>query len=226
MSGPSLTRRQVMRGGAAAMLAGVAGLAGSAQTTEERIASAAAVPRPPQRGLAATAAPTVNPVLVRRALAALARHNEAVWSRDVIAIADFGLPSSATRFHLVDLLAGTVTSLRVTHGKGSDPDHSGMLERFSNEEGSLATSEGAYLTGPTYTGIHGYSRRLAGLDLTNDHAETRAIVIHAAWYAEPAVLAAQGKLGRSDGCFAFSATDEALVLARLGRGRLIYAGRA
>jgi hypothetical protein len=214
-----------VRGGAAAAVAGLAGLAGSAESLEQRIASASSV-RPPQRGLAATAAPSVNPVLVRGALKALAQQSETVWSRDVIAIADFGLPSSAPRFHLVDLLGGTVTSLRVTHGKGSDPEHSGMLQSFSNAEGSLATSEGAYLTGPTYTGVHGLSRRLIGLEGTNDHAKARAIVIHAAWYAEPEVLAQQGKLGRSDGCFAFSAADEALVLAKLGQGRLIYAGRA
>jgi hypothetical protein len=178
-----------------------------------------------QRGLAAAAA-TVNPWLVDRALDALARHNAAVWSRDVVAIADFGLSSSIPRFHLIDILAGTTTSLRVAHGKGSDPDHTGVLQSFSNADGSMATSEGAYLTGDTYVGVHGLSRRLAGLDPTNDRAEARAIVIHGAWYADPALVASQGKLGRSDGCFAFGEQDIALVLARLGPGRLIYAGKA
>jgi hypothetical protein len=178
-----------------------------------------------QHGLAA-AATGVNPWLVDRALDALARHNGAVWSRDVIAIADFGLPSAQPRFHLVDILAGTTTSLLVAHGRGSDPDHSGRLQSFSNLDGSAATSEGAYLTGETYTGVHGLSRRLIGLDPTDDRAEARAIVIHAAWYADRDMIAKQGKLGRSDGCFAFGEQDIALVLARLGPGRLIYAGRA
>jgi hypothetical protein len=40
------------------------------------------------------------------------------------------------------------------------------------------------------------------------------------------MLAQQGKLGRSDGCFVFGEADLAIVLARLGQGRLIYAGRA
>jgi hypothetical protein len=179
----------------------------------------------PQQGLAAAAA-GVNPVLVGRALEALARHNALIWSRDVIAIADFGLPSSAPRLHLVSILAGTTTSLRVTHGRGSDPDHTGLLQSFSDAVGSAATSEGAYLTGPTYTGVHGLSRRLTGLDPTNAHAEERAIVIHSAWYADATVLAQQGKLGRSDGCFAVSPADIALLLATLGEGRLLYAGRA
>jgi hypothetical protein len=179
----------------------------------------------PQAGLGRIAA-GIDPYLVGGASAALTRHEAAIWSRDVLAIADFGLPSSAPRFHIVDLLAGTVTSLLVTHGKGSDPDHSGMLQSFSNADGSNATSEGAYLTGETYIGVHGQSRRLIGLDPTNDNAERRAIVIHAAPYAEAAMIAQQGKLGRSDGCFAFGEADLAIVLARLGQGRLLYAGRA
>jgi hypothetical protein len=180
--------------------------------------------RASQRGLAATAT-GVNPFLISRALDAVARHNPAIWSRDVIAIADFSLPSATPRLHLVDILAGTTTSLRVTHGRGSDPDHTGFLQSFSNAVGSAATSEGAYLTGPLYTGVHGLSRRLIGLDPSNAHAEERAIVIHSAWYADASVLARQGKLGRSDGCFAVSPADIAYLLAVLGEGRLLYAGR-
>ena len=176
-------------------------------------------------GLAA-AAPEVNRVLLARALDALARHDHALWSRDVVGIVDFGLPSAHPRFHLVDILAGTTTTLLGAHGKGSDPQHTGMLQRFSNVEGSMASSEGAYLIGDAYDGKHGPSRRLIGLDPTCDQAEPRAIVIHSAWYVGPEIVAQQGRLGRSDGCFAVSGGDIAMVLARLGRGRLLYAGRA
>lgn len=176
-------------------------------------------------GLAA-AAPGVDPALRERALAAIARHSDAIWSRDVVGIVDFALPSARPRFHLIDILAGTTTSLLVAHGRGSDPDHIGMLQSFSNVAGSAATSEGAYLTGEAYVGSHGPSRRLIGLDPTNDQAEARAIVIHSAWYVGPQIVAQQGRLGRSDGCLAFAEADIAAVLARLGRGRLIYAGRA
>jgi hypothetical protein len=203
------TRRHVLASAAFA----VAGLGLSG-----RVAAAA------QRGLAAVAA-SVNPYLVAAASAALFRHESAIWTRDVIAIADFGQPSSVPRFHLIDLLGGTVTSMLVAHGKGSDPDHTGMLQSFSNVDGSLATSEGAYLTGEAYQGIHGSSRRLIGLDPTNDLAEARAIVIHSAPYAEAAMIPQQGRLGRSDGCFVFGTAGLAVVLARLGRGRLLYAGR-
>jgi hypothetical protein len=185
---------------------------------------AATLAAPARAGLAEAAA-GVNPGLVNKALLALAQHHEAIWSTDMIAIADFALPSSVPRFHLIDLLAGATTSLLVAHGKGSDPDHTGFLQHFSNEFGSLATSEGAYVTGERYDGIHGPSRRLLGLDGSNGFAELRAIVIHAAWYVGPEIVARQGVLGRSDGCFVFSPADIGQVLTRLGQGRLIYAGK-
>lgn len=179
-----------------------------------------------QRGLAAIAgAVNLDPGLVRATLLALHRHHHMIWARDVIAIADFSRPSALPRFHLIDLLKGQVTTLLVAHGKGSDPDHSGYLQSFSNAVGSYATSEGTYVTGEAYDGIHGPSRRLIGLDPTDSNAEARAIVIHSAWYVGPDIVARQGRLGRSDGCFVFSTEEIGMVLTRLGRGRLIYAGR-
>ncbi len=176
-----------------------------------------------QQGLAALAA-GIRPDLVARALEALSRHEAMIWSRDVVAIVDFARPSAIPRLYLVDLLAGRVSTMLVAHGKGSDPDHTGMLRLFSNVDGSAATSEGAYLTGEAYSGIHGASRRLIGLDPTNDAAERRAVVIHSAWYVGPDIVAKQAVLGRSDGCFAVSPADIGPLLARLGRGRLLYAG--
>lgn len=174
----------------------------------------------------AGADPGLAPALRARALAALAEHNSAVWSRDVIGVVDFGLPSSVPRFHLVDIVSGTSRTILVAHGKGSDPEHSGMLQYFSNRIGSSATSEGAYLVGDMYEGAHGAARRLTGLDPTDDNAEIRAIVIHGAPYVSPEVVERQGKLGRSDGCFAVSEAQMPYVLAKLGQGRLLYAGRA
>ena len=49
--------------------------------------------------------------------------------------------------------------------------------------------------------------KVHGLDWTNNNAEARAIVIHNAWYAEPEMIAQHGKLGRSEGCFAFSRAE-------------------
>jgi hypothetical protein len=169
--------------------------------------------------------PALRPTLLQRALAARDRHATRIVARDTIAIADFDAPSGQPRFHLVDVSNGRITSFLVAHGRGSDPDHSGWLERFSNDPGSAASSAGAYVTGDIYQGKHGRSRRLSGLDATNSNAESRAIVVHAASYVSEDMLREHGKLGRSEGCFAVSQTDLDQVLSRLGAGHLIYADK-
>jgi len=189
------------------------------------IPAVATAPRP-------TTTPTAEPAstaplneLMQRARAAMDQHQDVIVHRDVIGIADFNVPSRLPRFSIVDLASGRAQRLLVAHGRGSDPAHSGWLQRFSNVSGSNATSSGAYLTGQAYSGSHGPSRRLAGLDPENSNAEARAIVIHSAWYANPDVIREQGKLGRSEGCFTFAQADIALVLERLGPGRLLYADK-
>jgi hypothetical protein len=177
----------------------------------------AAAPHPP-------AAP--HPHLLERARDAFQSRAAQITHKDIVAIADYGMHSAVPRFFLFEPGSGKVTALRVAHGRGSDPAHSGFLHRFSAQPGSAASSEGAYLTGAAYVGQHGRSRRLIGLDPENQTAESRAIVIHGAWYCEPQVLSQTGKLGRSEGCFAFCQTDVDLVLERLGPGHLLYSGRA
>jgi hypothetical protein len=163
----------------------------------------------------------LDPQLFQRAKAALEQHR--IWYRDKIGIADFTRPSWEQRFHIVDLMNGTVESHLVAHGRGSDPDHSGYLERFSNTPGSNATSKGTYTTADYYHGRYGLSMRVNGLDQTNDNAMSRAIVIHNAWYAEPDMIAKHGKLGRSEGCFTMSRKSQWDVMRQLAGGRMIYA---
>ena len=167
--------------------------------------------------------PLIDPALKARALAALNTHRGLIPNADVIGIADFARASRDARFYIVDLRSGFTTEHLCAHGRGSDPAHSGWLEYFSNEVGSEATSEGAYLTGGAYTGKYGWSMRLSGLDHTNYNAETRAIVVHSAHYAEPSMIAQFGKLGRSEGCFALPGISHAEAMTRLGSGRLLYA---
>lgn len=163
--------------------------------------------------------------IVAAARAGLAQCGGRVTHGDVVGVADFSQPSRTPRFHLVDIAGGKVESLLVAHGRGSDPGHSGWLRRFSNDPGSAATSEGRYLTGDYYTGQHGRSMRLHGLDATNDNAYARAVVVHAAWYVSPQMANERGALGRSEGCFAVSQSDLGHVLERLGPGRLIVAAK-
>lgn len=172
------------------------------------------------------ALPSLANGLMQRGVDAFRTYDALITKRRVMAIADFSMASATPRFHLLNMEDGASQALLVAHGKGSDPEHSGWVQNFSNVPGSLATSSGAYLVGESYIGKYGLSRRLMGLESDNDQAEARAIVIHPAWYVSEAIAAEQGKLGRSQGCFAFSESDIAQVLWQLPTGSLIYAGKA
>jgi hypothetical protein len=166
-----------------------------------------------------------SPNLLKRAKAAMQLHGPRVRNRDILAIADFSRASRDPRFHIVNLHNGQSSTFLVAHGKGSDPAHSGWVQSFSNIPGSEATSSGSYIVGEGYFGEHGASRRLIGLDPQNDQAEARAIVIHPAWYVSEAMIAEHGKIGRSQGCFAFAETDVNQVLTRLEPGTLLFADK-
>lgn len=172
-----------------------------------------------------TAPRRVRPAVLAQAMIALEQHGDRITERDRIGIADFNAPSSEPRFYLVDLGNGATTAFLVAHGKGSDPDHTGWLQRFSNEDGSLASSEGVFLTSDYYIGEHGASQRLIGLDPTNNNAESRAIIIHSAWYANPDILLTQPVLGRSEGCFTVGPGEIDHIFDRLGPGRMLYSAK-
>lgn len=179
--------------------------------------------------LAASVAATVAPgtprdrILFDIANRELLRAGDAIWKRDIVGIADFGLHSARPRFHFVNLERGEVQSYHVSHGMGSDPQHDGWLKAFSNTEGSNATSRGAYVTWEWYQGRYGTSVRLGGLDQSNEAALRRYIVMHRAQYAESAHLQTWGRLGRSNGCFAMGEDQFRMALTHLSGGRLLFA---
>jgi len=219
----SLNRREMLRLGAAGAGSVMLSSAASPNTLPAlvfRTPPSAATPITPPSGPAG-----VNPQLFARAKAAFESRRGFLGRTDVIGIVDFSLPSRDSRFHIVDLRSGQIESHQVAHGRGSDPDHSGYLERFSNQFGSEASSNGSYMTTEHYHGKYGLSMRVRGLDWSNSNAEARAIVMHNAWYAEPEIAAAHGKLGRSEGCFAFSRENHYRVMSRLSGGALIYADK-
>jgi hypothetical protein len=188
----------------------------------QAVPGAAPNPLSPQSQFPAAPA-GIDPTLFAKAKAALDSHK--VWPRDTIGIVDFSRPSGDERFYVVDLMSGNVEAHRVAHGRGSDPDHSGFVERFSNDFGSYASSNGAYVTGDYYDGKYATSMKVRGLDWSNYNAEPRAIVIPNAWYAEDNMLPIHGKLGRSEGCFAMSRKSQYEVMKRLAGGRMIYADK-
>lgn len=168
---------------------------------------------------------TVNPRLVAAARASFDMHRRSIRLPDVVGIVDFSKVSREPRYYLLDTNSGRVTEHHVSHGRGSDPSHSGFVQNFSNRFGSNATSEGGYVVTENYHGKYGASMRVNGLDPSNSNAHARAIVIHPAWYAEPTHLAMHGILGRSEGCFAMSRASLSETMERLGPGHFLYAGR-
>ena len=50
-------------------------------------------------------------------------------------------------------------------------------------------------------------------------------MIHGAPYVDPALVASQGRVGRSQGCFAVSRSEIDDVLELLGEGSLLFAAR-
>lgn len=225
---PRLSRRALIATGGAIGAAALVRSDWTARSGDPQTARAPEQARAPRPAAIAGANSlgALDPALLRRALGALDSHAGAIARRDRLAVVDFSASSASPRLHVVDTVSGKATPYLVAHGAGSDPGHTGFLHRFSNIEGSNASSEGAYVTADYYTGKHGRSQRLVGLDPTNNNALTRAIVIHGAWYAEPQMIDAHGKLGRSQGCFAVGDTMLAEVFGHLGEGRLIYAGKA
>lgn len=117
----------------------------------------------------------------------------------IITIVDFTKSSCAKRMWIVDLQSATLLlNTWVAHGQGSGDD---LPNQFSNNDSSHQSSLGFYLTGEIYTGKHGRSLRLDGLDANfNSNARQRDIVIHGADYVSEQTIKNLGRLGRSFGC--------------------------
>lgn len=223
------------------LIVGLAALTASCASTSAKPALVAATPftpvpaslpvTPPPPPASVTLGPVLDPdYLIRRplmhaALDALKHHGERIQKQDRLYIVDFQAHSSAPRLFRLDLVTGKATAFRTAHGRGSDPAHTGFAQKFSNVPESNASSVGAYLTaGQAWGSKHGPNVLLDGLDPTNSEVRDRAIIVHGADYCEPAYLAANGKLGRSFGCFAVSQADLNALRPDMDGGRLLFAG--
>jgi len=167
------------------------------------------------------------PGLHREALhAALASFDclerEGAVHRQVLSVIDYSLPSTAERLFVFDLATSRLLySERVAHGRNSGND---VAVAFSNEDGSLMSSLGAFVTGGAYRGENGYSLRLRGTEpLVNDRAEARAIVMHGASYVSDASVKTLGRLGRSFGCPAVRPEIAHALIDRIKDGSVLYA---
>lgn len=143
-----------------------------------------------------------------------------VKNKRYLTLVDFALASDRKRLWVIDLAAKKIVlNAFVSHGKGSgDSKHA---THFSNRPHSKASSLGVYLTQNAYHGKHGLSLRLNGVEPTNNHARSRAIVVHSAWYARQSFVKAHHYTGRSWGCFAISPSILKKVI-HITRGQSVW----
>ncbi len=169
------------------------------------------------------AAPTMRPEAIRAALSAWgALYFRGEISRPLLTVIDYGLPSTAKRMWVLDLASRRLLFHElVAHGRNSGED---LARSFSNQEGSLKTSLGAFVTGTTYNGKNGYSLRLRGMEPgVNDRAEARTIVVHGAPYVCEEIAHKLGQLGRSYGCPAVRAAIARTQIDEVKDRTLLYA---
>lgn len=140
---------------------------------------------------------------------------------------DYGLPSTEPRGYVLDMDALTIVEgpFTVAHGRGSSRNDGGVPTRFSNDQGSAATSLGLYLTDDVYefSGSSGgrpyrsVGMRLIGLSPSfNDNAFARHVVAHGAPYVTPT------RAGRSEGCPAMEPARAKRLLPQLANGGMVF----
>ncbi|WII70868.1 murein L,D-transpeptidase catalytic domain family protein [Bdellovibrio sp. 22V] len=143
-----------------------------------------------------------------------------IANKDYAVIVDFSKPSSEKRLYFMNLKNGGVEKYYVAHGVNSGEDRA---VSFSNEIDSRKSSLGFYITGSIYTGKHGESLYLHGLEKTNDLAFKRDIVMHGAKYVSLEFLEKYGRMGRSWGCPAVSEAVNKKLLPLIKGGAVFYA---
>lgn len=143
-------------------------------------------------------------------------------TRPVAVVIDYSKPSTEKRLWVLDLEKGAVLWHElVAHGKGTGEN---LAVNFSNTSGSRQSSLGAFATRGTYVGDNGYSLKLKGLERgVNDDAESRAIVMHGAWYVDEGLAKKQGRIGRSWGCPAVRDEVSRELIDRIRDGGLLLA---
>jgi hypothetical protein len=193
--------------------------AGSTPPTDSTVASASAS----AHLIAAAGQAGLRQVVLELAIDAHARVAAAGrTSSPLLTIIDYSLPSRERRLWVLDLERDTVLARElVAHGRSSGGD---VATHFSNAPGSNQSSLGTFLTGATYSGVHGLSLRLRGLDAgVNDNAFSRAIVIHGADYVNSDIVHSLGRLGRSLGCPALATDVAPRIIGLIKEGTVLYA---
>jgi len=143
-------------------------------------------------------------------------------SPPILTLIDFSRSSQLKRLWVINVAQGKVLfHTLVAHGKASGAD---VPLAFSNKGGSEMSSLGFYRTAPTtYTGKHGLSLKLVGLDPGfNTNAGARAVVVHGAEYVCEDFVKSHGRLGRSQGCPALPVAETTAIVKAIKGGSVLY----
>jgi hypothetical protein len=169
-------------------------------------------------------APAADPQVLGLALSAMrcAQSQGIGVAAERLAVIDYRRSSLKPRLWVFDLGAGRLLFEEVVaHGQGSGDD---LATRFSNRNGSHASSVGLFVTRETYDGRNGYSMRMHGLEPgINDQALARAIVMHGAPYVNVDHGMKLGRLGRSWGCPAVREAIARRMIDVLKGGQFVFA---
>ncbi len=140
---------------------------------------------------------------------------------NIVSIVDFSLQSGKKRLFILDLKNYKLLfNTYVAHGRNSGKE---FAYQFSNDNESYKSSLGFYITKDTYNGDHGYSLRLQGEEKgINDNANSRAIVMHSAWYVNENIVKSQGCIGRSQGCPAIPEELTAPIIKTIKNGSCLF----
>lgn len=167
-------------------------------------------------------APDANPEVLRLAQQAMTcAMASGMPASERLAVIDYSRPSTSPRLWVFDLDKRSLLFHElVAHGKNSGDN---LTTRFSNENGSLATSIGLFRAQESYQGENGYSLRMDGLEPGfNDNARERAIVMHGAAYVNADTAAKLGRLGRSWGCPAVRTGIAKRLIDTLKGGQFVF----
>lgn len=134
-------------------------------------------------------------------------------SRKIVILVDFSKPMEEERMYLVDLDSGKVIlSTRVCHGVGSGK--SSVPSKFSNIEGSKASSKGIMITGKAFYSSFGYSMAVDGLQKgINSEVRRREIIFHPS---------DKQKTPWSWGCFSSPSSKNKKIIDLTKNGSLVF----
>ena len=171
-------------------------------------------------------------IALQQVLSFYANNQDDFANKRYVGFADYSQSSTKKRFYLLDMVTGSVTQEKVSHGVGlnhqGDPEHDGFLKRCSlNGIHTNFTRAGFFRVANYYLSANHVGKwpmlvdrkngmRLEGLSSSNKEALAQGVVMHEAYYNQGNIM------GRSYGCPAFPPGKGAPIIAKLKGGGLYY----